>query len=407
LIDKGANFGESYVPNKTKTEEAKIMIPKYELKDKDVHHTAMTNVKKHLSLNSNGYECDTEMLINVLFKAATENVSIETACNDLENVIGGNTIREYLNDQLDVCHLREQECEMNRALAEGVPDEVYQHKIEAAFDFHDEPFYGKTPELRTYACRGKAKKGTTHFFRIASAYVIWRQLRLTLAVTYVLPEDTALDVLKRLLFRLKGLNLLLSVLYLDKGFCSTATIRYLTDEKQPAILACPIRGKNGGTRALCTGRKSYRTTYTFTDGTSAEMVLKITFVPGKDRKLRKKWLAFIIIHLDWSPKKVYKRYRRRFGIECSYRMLRQVRVITTSKNSALRFFLLGFSLLLVNIWSRLRWLFARIPGPGPRRVDPVRFRFKRFVSFLRHSVEDFYGVVLSISTNLLPEIVIY
>lgn len=383
------------------------MIPKYQLQDKDVHQIAIQNAKTNFSLNTDGYECDTEMLINVLFKAAVENVSIETACHDLENVVGGNTIREYLTAQLNVCHLREQECEMNQALSAGVPTEVFQHEMEAAFDFHDEPFYGKTPELRTYACRSKAQKGTTHFFRIASAYVMWRQLRITLAVTYVLPEDTALEVLKRLLFRQKGLNLRLGVLYLDKGFCSTLIIRYLTDEKQPAILACPIRGKNGGTRALCTGRKSYRSTYTFTDGTAAELALKVTFVPGKERTLRKKWLAFVLIHLDWSPKKVYKRYRRRFGIECSYRMLRQVRAVTTSKNPALRFFLLGFGLFLVNIWSRLRWLFARKPGPGPKRVDPVRFRFKRFTSFLRRVVEAIYGTVFTISTSLSPEIVIY
>jgi hypothetical protein len=32
----------------------------------------------------------------------------------------------------------------------------------------------------------------------------------------------------------------------------------LKARKQPAIIACPIRGKDGGTRALCQGRKSYR-----------------------------------------------------------------------------------------------------------------------------------------------------
>ena len=58
------------------------MIPDYSLKAKDVHQVAMQNVMKHISLMSNGYQCDTEMLFNVLFKAATTGVSIETACND-------------------------------------------------------------------------------------------------------------------------------------------------------------------------------------------------------------------------------------------------------------------------------------------------------------------------------------
>ena len=347
------------------------------------------------------------MLFNVLFKAATESVSIETSCNDLDKVIGGNTIREYLNEQLDVCHLREQECEMNQALAEGVPKEVLHKTLEVAFDFHDEPFYGKTPELQTYACRGKAKKRTTHFFRIGSAYIIWRDVRLTLAVTYVFPEDTPLDALKRLFFRLKQLNLHLGVLYLDKGFCSTTIICYLKNQHQPAILACPIRGKKGGTRALCKGRKSYRTTYTFTDGTSAELVLKATLVEGKNGKLRRKWLAFVVILIDWTPMKIYKHYRRRFGVECSYRMMRQVRAITTSKNPALRFFLLGFGLLLVNIWVRFRWMFTRKSGPGLRRVETDRFRLKRFAYFLRRAIEFLYGVIMSIPTDISPEIVNY
>jgi hypothetical protein len=383
------------------------MIPDYELSAQDVHHVALQTAQEYLSVGADGYCCNTEMLLDVLFRAATENASIETSCNDLLDVVGGNTIREYLHEQFNVCYLKEQEHEMNKALSAGMPEELYKHSLEVAFDFHDEPFYGKTPELQAYACRGQAKKGTTHFFRIGSAYVVWRDVRLTLAVTYVFPEDTPLKVLKRLLFRLKRLNLALGVLYLDKGFCSTAIIRYLKEQEQPAILACPIRGKTGGTKALCKGRKSYRPTYHFSDGTPAELVMKATLVRGKNGKLRRKWLAFVVILLDWSPKKVYQRYRRRFGIECSYRMMRQVRVVTTSKNPALRFFLLGFGLFLVNIWVRLRWLFARKVGSGPTRVDTKIFQLKRFVFFLRRHIEQIYGVVMAISTRLSPEIVIY
>jgi len=383
------------------------MIPDYELTAQDVHHVALQNAEKHLSLGSNGYQCDTKMLLNVLFKAATENVSIETACKDLLKVVGGNTIREHLHEQLDVCYLKAQEHEMNKTLSEGMPPEILNHSLEVAFDFHDEPFYGKTPELRTYACRSQAKKGTTSFFRIGSAYVVWRDVRLTLAVTYVFPEDSTLAVLKRLLFRLTQLALSLSVLYLDKGFCTTAIIRYLEEVKQPAILACPLRGKTGGTKALCKGRKSYRTTYHFAAGTPAELVMKATLVKGKDGKLRRKWLAFVVILLKWTPAKVYKRYRRRFGIECSYRMLRQVRIMTTSQNPALRFFLLGFGLFVINVWVCLRWLFARQAGPGPKRVEAEVFQLKRFVYFLRRRIEQIYDIVMAIPTRLSPQIVIY
>jgi len=60
------------------------------------------------------------------------------------------------------------------------------------------------------------------------------------------------------------------------------------------------------------------------------------------QRKRRKWLLFVIIGLDWTPQKVYRRYRSRFAIEASYHSLRRVRVKTTSRNPALRFFLLGF-----------------------------------------------------------------
>lgn len=83
-----------------------------------------------------------------------------------------------------------------------------------ALDGHDEPCYGKTPELRLYACRGQAKEGPTHFYRLASLYVIWRQLRVTIALTYVLPEDSNLRLVQRLLERMQHVGFRPRVLYL-------------------------------------------------------------------------------------------------------------------------------------------------------------------------------------------------
>lgn len=102
-------------------------------------------------------------------------------------------------------------------------------------------------------------------------------------------------------------------------------MEYLTEEHQPAIIALPIRGKEGGTRALCHGHSSYTTAYTFTNGTQATVAMKASLVPDKTGKRRRKWLAFIVILLDWPVEKIYQEYRRRFGVECSYRLLRRVR----------------------------------------------------------------------------------
>jgi putative transposase len=379
------------------------MILEHELKAEHIRDCTMKTLTEHLTLEANGYCCTAEMIFDVILKASAERSSIEAACDDLEDVADSNTIRDHLNTALDIDQLREQEAEVNAALADSIPVSMKRDGLEIAIDFHDEPFYGKRPDLLAVTCKGRAKAGTTHFVRMATCYVIWRQVRLTLAVRYVLPGDGKLEIVQCLLRRLQTLGFTFKVLYMDKGFACGEVITYLTEQQQPAIIACPIRGKQGGTRALCKGRKSYRTDYTFTDGTHTNLAMVATLVPDKTGKRRRKWLAFIIIELDWSPYKIHDNYRRRFGIECSYRLLRRIRASTTSRNPAVRFFLLGIGLVLVNIWVFLRWEFARLLAPGPRRVDPQRLRFHRFTRLLIRSIEAVYGSVMSIPTHQPPE----
>ena len=383
------------------------MIHQYELKAEDVRAYALKILKKHLRIEANGYCCKTDMIYDVLMKASAECSSLEAVCADLEDVADSNTLREYVNQALPSDELSAQEEQANRALAECIPESMVRQGIEIAIDYHDEPFYGKQEAMRAVTCSGQAKKGTTHFVRIATAYVIWRQVRLTLAVHYVLPNEEALEVLKILLQRLKKLGFSAKVLYMDKGFAATPIVEHLKTEKQPAIIANPIRGKTGGTRALCHGRSSYTTAYTFTNGTSATIAMKASLVPDKTCKLRRKWLSFLIILLDWSPDKIYQEYRRRFGVECSYRILRRLRATTTSRNPVLRFFLLSLGLILTNVWVLLRWEFARLLATGPRRVDEKLFRLHRFSKLLVRSIEKLYGTISAIPTHQSPQSVIY
>lgn len=384
-----------------------MMIHQYELKAEDVRTFAIEIMKTNFQIEANGYVCKTNMIYDVLLKASAECSSLEAACADLTEVADSNTQRAYLNLALSIKALSSQEEQANRALADGIPESMLRTGVEVAIDFHDEPFYGKQEDLRAVTCGGQAKKGTTHFVRIATAYVIWRQVRLTLAVHYVLPDEKTLDVLKILLERLKTLGFQAKVLYLDKGFAASAIVDYLFSIHQPAIIANPIRGKTGGTRALCRGRSSYTTDFTFTGGTQTTIAMKASWVPDKTGKLRRKWLAFIVILLDWSVEKVYQQYRRRFGVECSYRLLRRVRAITTSRNPALRFFLLSIGLILTNVWVFLRWEFARLMAVGPRRVEENRFRFHRFQKLLIRSIEKRYGTICTIPTHRSPQSVIY
>lgn len=384
------------------------MIAENALNAEDVRGMMLGRMEKHLSLKTEGYRCSTGQTMNVLLKAVAEGSSLEAVCADSCGVVDSNTLREQVNVALPVSQLHQQEAEMNAALQATIPDGMPRGGLEVAIDTHDEPFYGKTPQLRAYTCKTRAQAGTTHFFRIASAYVIWREVRLTLALTYVLPDDSLVEVVAKLLTRLKQVGLHATVLYLDKGFCSGEMIRYLQRTQQAAVLACPIRGKQGGLRALCQGRGSYTTDYTFTDGTTARLALVDTRVHNpKTHAKQRKWLAFVLVHLDWTPRQVYHNYRRRFGIEASYRILRQVKVLTNSRNPALRFFFQGLGLLMQNVWVLARWLFTRRPGKGRQKLIPTLLRFDRFRKLLVRAVERFYPPPLAVSVFVSPQSVIH
>ena len=159
-------------------------------------------------------------------------------------------------------------------------------------------------------------------------------------------------------------------------------------------------------RALCQGAASYTTLHTFSGGTPATLALKASLVPDKSGKRRRKWLAFIVVSgLDCGEH--LRGISPPFRSGMHYCILRRVRAATTSRNPALRFFLLGVGLLLVNAWVFLRWEFARLLARGPYRIDEPLFRFHRFTRLLIRSIEKIYGTISTIPTYKLPQSVIY
>ena len=78
---------------------------------------------------------------------------------------------------------------MNAALAAQIPRRVYRRACDIAIDFHDRPYYGRSLQEEGLWVRGKAKNGTTRFYRVATAYVILTGLRVTLAVAFFLPGN--------------------------------------------------------------------------------------------------------------------------------------------------------------------------------------------------------------------------
>lgn len=380
-----------------------------ELSAQEVLRHTQALLEEHLPLNAEGYKCTTDDLFKVLVGVAATQGTLEAVCADLVGTPDPHTIRGYFNEQLRVEDLPELERQLNAALAAEVPRRVQRQAQEVALDYHDRPYYGKGEQAQALWVRGKAKDGTTRFYRVATAYLVLNGLRVTLALRFVLPDDDTVSILALLLQRVTAQGIKVSCLLLDKGFASVAVMAYLTRQGQAALIACPIRGTTGGTRALCQGRKSYATVHTFKgehdrEFTASLLVCRVVTTARRTGRHARQadWLVFVQLHLTLSPRYARHLYRHRFGIETSYRCEGQVRGWTTAKNPAYRFVLLALSFVLLKVWIHLRWLFTQVPRRGGRWLDAPRFPLLRFAKFLQRALELWYGSIRAITAPALP-----
>jgi len=366
---------------------------------------ARSRVGQFLPLKADGYACTTEQLWDVLLAVSAQKETIEQVCSDLKIKVGAETIRGYFNEQLKVENLFDLQESVNLALQTSLNADLKRQKLEVAIDFHDQSYYGKFEQSEGKWVGAEAKNGTTKVYRVATLYVIKNGCRLTLGIKFVLPAETAKEIVEYLLTQLRRLEIDGRCLYLDRGFASIEIIRYLKQINQTAIVACPIRGKTGGLKAWCVGRKSYRTKHVFKSvkhgAEEAEMAMFKSFTTStrKGKKKRKaKWLAYILVNCEekLSPKKVKEKYRKRFGIEASYRCAKKVRGWRASSNAAYRFILMGMIFLLTNIWQELQEKWTRKVQVGRRSWNWQKFRLKRFVNFIRKAIENLYGLVSKI-----------
>jgi putative transposase len=365
-----------------------------------VLNEAVERLDDHLPLTAHGYVCSNQDLWRILLGAATKKTTISGYCESVTDGPSSMIVRRYVNGYFVVEDLVAIETALNAALAETIPRRVFRRARETAVDYHEQAYYGKSTQSDGLWIRAEAKDGTTRFYRVATAYVIWKQVRVTLAIKFVLPDDDMVSVLSDLLKRLKALKYRVKTLYLDRGFGSIRVMRFLSKIRLRSVIACTIRGKSGGTRALCKGRSSYVTRYTFGNAKTAQFTARLavcrTFSTARrtGRHPRKAtWMIFCTIACRFSPAQVRAAYRRRFGIESSYRCARKTRGWTTSPNPVLRFVFIALSFFLVNLWVALRWRVAQIPRRGGRVVVEAYFRLQMLIAWLANAIDRIYHPV--------------
>ena len=251
-----------------------------------------------------------------------------------------------------------------------------------AIDLLHEPYYGQ-PSQELF--RGAYKQGTRRFWSLATAAIVNRGERFTLAIAAVRSNRMA-EVLEALWPQLEVLNLRVRRLLLDRGFYSAKVIRWLKVRQIPFLMPMIRRGASGrGTRPFFRRGRSGFARYQWRERDRGEVVeVGVAMVPARDRRHG----PHVYIYGGPPPglDRCQEIYRRRFGIESSYRQCHQSLGWTTSRNADWRRFLMVLSFVVRNLW-------ICASPPEPVRLRSSRLTYPLFLAQL---------ALLSLSSTLQP-----
>jgi putative transposase len=358
------------------------------LLNEDVLNFSANVVKDLLGLNSapNAVYSD-RMIVCHLLNACASQTSVNNVSDICIDAPSEGTIRHRLRN-LDLNKIQQS---LNEKLKIHALKTVPKKCSTWAIDFVNIPYYGKE-ENDGDTIKTKPKQGTSRFYAYASIYLILNNKRYTLAVKYIRKGETLKDTIDFLINEIESIGFRIKGLYLDKEFFTVEMINYLIHRKTPFIIPCVKRGPSGGIRKLFNGKKSYSTEYTMhskENQATFQVNVVVKYSKGKYKRNGLKYFAYAIYNMDISVKNTFKEYRKRFGIESSYRLMNQARIRTNTKKPVLRLLYIGLSLLLVNIWIYIQWTYLSIPRQGGRQK--VTWTFKTMLRQINQKTENILG----------------
>jgi len=207
--------------------------------------------------------------------------------------------------------------------------------VAVAFDWHDQPYYGKVVPGMVGT---QPKRGTCYAFSFLTVSIITPGKRLVLCVVPLTSREGLPVLVLTLLERIRRCVKSVGYVAFDNGFQSSELILGLQRRRISFIL--PLRDTVKLKRRRRWMRYAKRFNYT-TQGVTVDVV------EAQDAKGRHYHLA---TNMTASPKRILRLYKQRWGIETSYRKIREFLPKTTSRSWLVRIFNFVFACLLYNAW---------------------------------------------------------
>jgi hypothetical protein len=355
-----------------------------------------------------------QTILTVLFAAAARASSLSDTCRLLRDVPDEKTVATALYATLPAYdQLRRQ---VQKALRGHLPKPLRRRAQSIAVDITLLPYDGADRKSNPQVLRSKAKKGTCSFYGYATAYVMLKGQRYTLALTAMTPEMSMVDLLRELLGQVRAAGIQIRQVVLDREFYSVAVVRYLQAARTPFLMPVVCHGRKAdhplgpsGSNVFKQCKKSGWSQYTLRNANknTATVLIGIKCRNRRGERGRKGREAWIYAYWGIAPKRfdwVKQTYRQRFGIETSYRQMNQCRLRTTTHRFVVRFLSVALALLLRNLWVWLHHAVLSRPRRGGRELCLERLRLRTMLLWLFEVATELYGVVnMTLTERPLPK----
>jgi hypothetical protein len=191
------------------------------------------------------------------------------------------------------------------------------------------------------------------------------------------------------------------LLLLDKGFFSVAVISYLRRAGHGFIIPAVPRGrkpkppkKATGLRALQKQKHGYyrHTLASVVDGKKqcASVTICVaskSYVKEKTGRRGRKKLLYAVWKVRLTPRDIRETYRKRFGIETSYRQMNEARIRTCTRDPGQRLLFVGLALVLRNVWVWLHFTLATGKWTDEPHLFLELLRFKEMLLWIAQVVQ--------------------
>jgi hypothetical protein len=266
-------------------------------------------------------------------------------------------------------------------LTDGLVDALYlfgsralrRRRWVVAIDEHRSPFYG---DRSTEGVTGGQKKhGSKYAYGYATAVLVHHRHRFTVGLIALTGGEKPHEVVAALLAQMETRGLSLRGVVLDSGFDSGETLLLLQGRTLSYTVPLRRKGKSTNRRnAVWLLEVGVVTTVAWKTDKTNRPVSTQAVVMRRPKEKDKKVYAFGGWNAGqaWSEVRrasLAKRwYRKRFGIETSYRQMNEAKAKTTKKDVPYRLLLIGLALLLRQVWV---WLTGQVAREG--RLRPTQW----------------------------------